>query len=187
MPHNLVDRGIYIAVGDAGLPEVAGVSVTQLYFNISAEGALLLLANLTQKLNQSKIPFAFNVAYDETNFDQLEAAILEFNKADFARICSILQEVYEGNQTYFQPNIPFFGKSLGLTGISIAEKPHTTSDLKENIGQHHCSIIAQALLSTKQNQLDLELGYLLDSLIQQGVDPLRPYLNSGASDIYDLE
>ena len=186
LPHNLVDHGLYIAVGDAGKPEVAGVSVTQLYFNVSAEGALLLLADLTQKLNQSKIPFTFNIAYDETYFDCLDAAILEFNKTDFARIGSILQEVYEKNQAYFQPNTPFFAKSLGLAGVSIAEKPHTTSEIKENIGQHHCSIIAQTLLSARRDRVDLKLGYLLDCLIEQGVDPLRPYLNPGASDIYDL-
>ena len=188
MPHNLVDHGMYIAVGDAGKPEeVAGGSVTQLYFNVSAEGALLLLADLTQKLNQSKIPFTFNIAYDETYFDCVDAAILEFNKADFARICSILQEVYEGKQEYFQPDMPFFAKSLGLAGMSIAEKPHTTSEIKENIGQHHCSIIAQALLTARRDRVDLKLSYLLDCLIEQGVDPLRPYLNPGASDIYDLQ
>lgn len=189
MPHNLVDHGMYIAVGDAGLPGVDDVTVTQLYFNVSAEGALLLLADFTQRLNQSSLPFAFKVAYDETDFKRLDAAVLEFNRTDFAQLSSVLQSVYAQNQAYFQPTIPFFSKHLGFAGIGLAEKPNTTADLvAQSIGQHHCDIIAQALLSAwqKQELNSNQLDYVLDYLFQQGVDPQHPYLNADSADIYDL-
>ncbi len=189
LPHNLVDHGRYIAVGNAGLPGADNVTVAQIYFNVSAEGALLLLANLTQKLNSRQISFAFKIAYDETDFERLDAAILEFNSTDFAQLSSILKEIYESNHTYFQPNIPFFTKHLGWLGIGLAEKLHAKSDSEvENIGQHHCGIIAQALLSVwQENKLNLhQLDYVLDYLLQRGVDTQYPYLNDNSSDIYHL-
>ena len=183
MPPNLVDHGLYIAVGDAGTIKTGDsepkFTITQLYFNVNSEGALHLLDNLTQELNAMKIPFNFNVAYDETEFDHLDAAVLEFKSSNFDLIYPIVKTIYQANQTYFQSEIPFFCQLLA-PGIGLAEKPRSPNFERENIGQHYCGIIAQALVEIWQ-QNDLvgidKLDYVLNYLSETGIDIDHLYLN----------
>ena len=181
MPPNLVDHGLYIAVGDAGTTKTDNseqkFTITQLYFNVSSEGALHLLDNLTQKLNAIRIPFDFNLAYDETEFDHLDAAVLEFKSSDFDLIYPIVKTIYQANQTYFQSEIPFFCQLLA-PGLGLAEKPRSSNFERENIGQHYCGIIAQALVKIwQQNNLSQseKLNYVLNYLSEAGIDIERLY------------
>lgn len=183
MPPNLVDHGLYIAVGDAGTIKTGDseqkFTITQLYFNVNSQGALHLLDNLTQKLNAIRIPFNFNLAYDETEFDHLDAAVLEFKSSDFDLIYPIVQTIYQANQTYFQSEIPFFCQLLA-PGLGLAEKPRSPNFERENIGQHYCGIIAQALVKIwQQNNLSQseKLDYVLNYLSEAGIDIERLYLN----------
>ncbi|MGL5942471.1 MAG: T3SS effector HopA1 family protein [Waterburya sp.] len=189
MPPNLVDHGTYIAVGDAGHPVRSGdaqaVTVIQIYFNVGAETTLLLLERLTQQLNHLKIPFNFRIAYEESDYDRLDAAVLEIRKENFEQLKPILQAIYQENQEHFQPAIPFFCKPLA-SGLGLAEKPQSPDYEPSNIGQHYCGVIAQALLaawSQEKSGTD-KLDYVLNHLAQMGIKVEHIYLNPDSADIY---
>ncbi|MGL5834471.1 MAG: T3SS effector HopA1 family protein [Waterburya sp.] len=133
MPPSLVERGIYIAVGEVGSPgssnEVSlgeDFTMNQLYFNVGTGGALCLLDSLTRKLNQVRVPFDFRINYNETEFDRLDVVVLEFKSSDYDLIYSIVQTTYQDHQAYFRPEIPFFCKFLA-PGLGFAEKPQLRS------------------------------------------------------------
>jgi hypothetical protein len=190
MPPNLVDHGTYIAVGDAGHPVKSGdaqaVTVIQIYFNVGAETTLLLLDRLTQQLNNLIIPFNFRIAYQESDYDRLDAAVLEVKKDNFEQLQPILQALYQENQEHFQPAIPFFCKPLA-SGLGLAEKPQDSVDQQNNIGQHCCGLIAQALLaawSQEKSGTD-KVDYVLNHLAQTGIKVEHIYLNPDSADIYE--
>ena len=188
MPPNLVDHGMYIAVGDAGStnsqdsPEE--FTIVQLYFNVNPDGAALLLDNLTRKLNAIKIPFDFKLAYDESDFDDLDAVVLDIKSNDFELVYAIVKNIYQDNKSYFQPKVPFFCKFLA-PGLGLAEKPQSPSFAKENIGQHYCGIIAQALVKLwrKNSLVDTnKLDYILTYLSKVGVDLENLHLNPNSKE-----
>ena len=191
MPSNLVDHGLYIAVGNAGstanIKPSPESTVIQLYFNVNSEGALLLLDRLTQQLNILAIPFDFKIAYDETNFPSFDAAILELQKVYYPRLKPILQNVYQESQAYFQPAIPFFCKYLA-SGLGLAEKPHQASDVESNnIGQYYCGIIAKSLLEIwrqKNECNDDKFNLILKDLSKVKINIKYLYKNSDSLDIY---
>ena len=193
MPSNTVDHGIYIAVGDAGSTNAAKslekFTVAQLYFNVNSQGAVMLLDNLTRKLNAIKIPFDFKVAYDESDFDDFDAAVLDFKSNDFELVYSIVKTIYQDSKAYFQPEIPFFCKLLA-PGLGLAEKPISPNFERENIGQHYCGIIAKALVELWQNNslVDTDkLDYILNYLSEAGVDIENFHLNPDSTKIYQGE
>lgn len=186
MPPNLVDHGTYIAVGNQGHPDQA-VSVIQIYFNVGAETALLLLDRLTQDLNDLNLPFNFKIAYQESDYDRLDAVVLEIQKDHYQQLKPILPAIYQENQHHFQPPIPFFCKPLA-SGLALAEKPPSPNSESRNIGQYYCGVLAQALLtawSQEKSGID-KLKYVLNYLTQTGIDIAHIYLNSDSPDIYDL-
>ena len=191
MPSNSIDHGIYIAVGDAGSTNAAKspgkFTVAQLYFNVNSQGAILLLDNLTRKLNAIKIPFDFKVAYDESDFDDLDAAVLDFKSDDFELVYPIVKTIYQDSKAYFRPEIPFFCKLLA-PGLGLAEKPLSPNFERENIGQHYCGIIAKALVELWQNNSLIDkdkLDYILNYLSEAEVDLENFYLNPDSTKIYE--
>jgi HopA1 effector protein family len=211
MPPSLVERGIYIAVGEVGSAtsnnQVSQVSlaedftINQLYFNVGTGGALCLLDSLTRKLNQVRIPFTFRVNYNETEFDRLDVVVLEFKSSDYDLIYSIVQTIYQDHQAYFRPEIPFFCKFLA-PGLGFAEKPRSRSPkgmevaqspikTQENIGHYCCGIIALALVELWQqesltknnlnNQPNNKFNYVLNYLSAKNVDMEHLYLNSNCN------
>lgn len=133
MPPSLVERSIYIAVGEVGsanssnkVSPTEDPNINQLYFNVGTEGALCLLDSLTQKLNQIRVPFDFRINYEETKFDRFDVVILEFKSSDYDLIYSVIQTTYQDHQAYFRPEIPFFCKFLA-PGLGFAEKPRLRS------------------------------------------------------------
>ena len=195
MPPSLIERGVYIAVGDAGSPKVelppkSNLSIVQLYFNVDPELALLLLDRLTQQLNTSNIPFNFRTAYNEADFERSDAVVLEFMSTDWERLLPLVQTIYREHQARFQPKIPFFCKPLAL-GLGLAEKPRFKADIEQiNLGQQHCAIIARALIDVCQDsdRSDREkLDYVHRYLSQTGIDLERLYLNLNSEASYEAE
>jgi hypothetical protein len=193
MPPNLVDRGFYIAVGDSGSVNAVdspeeGVLLTQIYFNVDAEGALILLDNLTRELNSIKIPFDFKVAYDEAQFDDLDSAVLDFKSKDLELLYPIVKTVYQKNQSYFQSKVPFFCQPLA-PGLGLAEKPRSPNFKQENIGQHYCGMIATALVEKWQQDglTENKLANVFNYLSLAGVDIKHLYLNPDSPRSYQAE
>ncbi|MEY2832116.1 MAG: hypothetical protein RLZZ574_1374 [Cyanobacteriota bacterium] len=191
MPPNLVDRGFYIAVGDSGPVDAADSpeeGITQIYFNVNAAGALLLLDNLTREMNAREIYFDLRVAYDETKFDHLDSAVLNFKSSDFELIYPIVNNAYQKNQSYFQSKVPFFCQPLAL-GLGLAEKPRSPTYQQKNIGQYYCGMIATALVEKWQEDglTGNKLADVLNYLSLAGVDIEHLYLNPNSIKSYQAE
>jgi hypothetical protein len=209
MPPSLVERGIYIAVGDAGSANNThrlnctedSTIINQLYFNVETGGALCLLDSLTQKLNQVRVPFDFKINYNEAEFDKFDVVVLEFGSDDSEPIYSVVKTAYQDHQAYFRPEIPFFCKFLA-PGLGFAEKPRSPSPKglapggasvgeakspkvsEENIGQHLCGIIASALVDTWQQEWQQDS--LPENKSNNKLDYVLNYLSGAGVDIEHL-
>ena len=150
MPPNLIERGFYIAVGNAGsannLQPALECAIEQLYFNVDAQTSLMLLDGLTRQLNERSIPFDFKIPYSENDFERIDAPVLEFLSGDLPKVKTIVKNIHSKNAANFQFKTPFFCQQLA-PGLGLARKPRSASNIKwENYGYKHCSLIAQSIL-----------------------------------------
>jgi hypothetical protein len=70
MPRNLVQNGFYMAVSDAGTD--THPQTVRVYFNLTPEGAIAVMESLTRQLNQIRIPFAFKVLYNPSDYGRYD-------------------------------------------------------------------------------------------------------------------
>lgn len=187
MPPSLCDRGLYIAVGDAGSPNnsIPQNPVIQLYFNVASQTALLLLDKLTQQLNDLLVPFEFKIAYNELYFTKIDAAILEFSSEHWHEIQPVIKNVYLENQGGFQIGIPFFCKRL-YSGLGLSEKPLVFDKQAKNIGQYYCGVIAELIVNLWKNDKNINKTYIFSQKLIEKINLNFIYLNLKSRDIYQI-
>ncbi|MCU0536233.1 MAG: T3SS effector HopA1 family protein [Hydrococcus sp. Prado102] len=190
MPKNLLQNGFYMAVGDAGLddrdrPNSNSVTV-RIYFNLTAEGAIAVMASLTKKLNEIEIPFSFKVLYNPADYKRYDSGVLYFERSYYTSVRQVLQTVYLDNKCHFQPQVPLFTKQIA-PGLAVAEEPNQKFTAQESFGTNRCQIVANGLLeawdrgeTSPKQRLDLIVQHF--SLL--GIDLERPFLNAGSEDVY---
>ena len=168
LPSSAIDRGVYIAVGDAGSLDSSNVSssdIWQIYFNLDADTALVLLDFVSQELNHQMIPFELRLAYCDRDYQYLDAAILEFSKQDWSQVQPAIDKFYRQNKAGFSSEIPFFCQLL-QSGLGLAYRGKcSTSDRQCNLGLEHCKIIAETIVKRLQNS-NLQLQSSLDCIWQ---------------------
>lgn len=185
MPRNLVQNGFYMAVGNAGHDR--GISQTvRIYFNLSAEGAVAVMGNLTQQLNQIDIPFAFKALYNPDDYKRYDSAVLYFDRNYYQDIRQVLQKVYTDERSHFQPEIPLFTKFLA-PGLAVAEEPDYKFAAVESFGMNRCQIVANGLIEARQQgneSTECRMNAIFQQFSLLGIDWQRPYLNANSEDIY---
>lgn len=185
MPRNLVQNGFYMAVGNAGHNR-GGSQIVRIYFNLSSEGAVAVMRNLTQQLNQIEIPFAFKALYNPDDYKRYDSAVLYLDRNYYQDVQPVLQTVYTDERSHFQAQIPLFTKFLA-PGLAVAEEPNYKFAAVESFGMNRCQIVANGLLESRQKG-DKSTEYRMNAIFQQfsllGLDWQRPYLNANAEDIY---
>jgi hypothetical protein len=195
MPRNLVQNGFYMAVGNAGLnsdnsggthPVRNRDTTVRIYFHLSPEGAIAVMASLTEQLNAINIPFSFKVLYNPSNYDRYDSGVLYFEKNFYSQVQNSLQIVYAENERYFRSEVPLFTKQL-VPGLAVAEEPDQKFAERESFGTNRCQIIAEALLATwdrgdhsPQNRLEA----IFQNFFRLGIEIKQPYLNAYSQDIY---
>ncbi len=184
MPRNLVQNGFYIAVSNAGADTYP--QTVRIYFNLSPEGAVIVMENLTLQLNKTKIPFTFKVLYDPSDYGRYDSGVLYFERSNYQTVLQVLKNIYVENQFHFLNDIPLFTKLLA-PGLSIAEEPNSKFADSESFGTNRCQIIANALLEARQ-QGDESIEYRMTCIHKHfsllSIDLQRPYLNANSQDIY---
>ena len=184
MPRNLVQNGFYVAVGNAGVQ--GDRDIVRVYFNISAEGAVAVMGNITQQLNAILIPFSFKALYNPSDYGRYNCAVLYFEKSHYETVRSVLQTVYLDNQCHFRMQVPLFTKLIA-PGLAIAEEPnHKFADL-ESFGMNRCQLIANALLEAWQQKNEspkARIALIFQHFSHIGIKLQRPYLNANSEDIY---
>lgn len=190
MPKNLMQNGFYVAVGNAGLDSRNYLNnnpiTVRIYFHLTPEGAVEVMASLTQQLNTIKIPFHFKVLYNPADYKRYDSGVLYFERCQYPIVRYVLQEVYAENQAHFQTQIPLFTKQLA-PGLAVAEEPDRKFTDQESFGMNRCQIVANGLLEA-WHQGDGFPSVRMTSILQQfallGIDLQRPYLNANSEDIY---
>jgi hypothetical protein len=180
LPHNLIDRDTYLAIGNFGLPQQA-LSI-QIYFNFTPDAAVAILRQFTDTLNELKIPFQFAILHDPALFYRCDCGTLWLDRANYAIVRSLLAEIYHTYQAEFSPPVPLFTKLLA-PGSSIAEVPVAGG----SFGMQRCELLATGLFTACQlGQIAADkLATVERVLTAAGVDLAQPHLNPAGRDCDD--
>jgi HopA1 effector protein family len=186
MPHNLVQNGFYLAVGNAGWDN--DTQTVQIYCNLTSEGAIALMGSLTQQLNAIDIPFKFKVLYNPSDYGRYDSGVLSLERGNYPAIRQIIQIIYLENQSHFQHHVPLFAKLLA-PGLAIAEVPHRPLEFvsQDSFGMNCCQIVANGLLESwhkGDESPDARMISIRQHFSQLGIEWQRPYLNPNSEDIY---
>ncbi|MBD3886848.1 hypothetical protein IFO70_35010 [Phormidium tenue FACHB-886] len=194
MPKNLMQNGFYMAISNVGFrsrsqPNSNDNSLTvRIYFHLIPEGAVAVMASLTQQLNDIKVPFSFKVLYNPADYKRYDSGVLYFDRSDYQVVRQVLQSVYAENHLYFQPQVPLFTKQLA-SGLALAEEPDFKFAAQESFGMNRCQIIADALLQFWHNG-ETSPEKRLDSILRNfslfGIKLECSFLNANSKDIYAL-
>jgi hypothetical protein len=187
MPRNLVQNGFYMAVGNNGTQghNTGMENTVRIYFNLTPQGAVAVMKQVTQQLNAASVPFSFKVLYNPADYGRYDSGVLYFDKNDYNTIQTILKTIYTANQDSFNPDIPLFTKQLA-PGLSVGEEPDRKFAERESFGMNRCQIIANGLLSALQDSPEGRLSAILEQFALLNLDVHRPYLNANSDDIYTL-
>jgi hypothetical protein len=167
----------YIAIGNVGEPLVDKPRVS-IFFNVSAEGAPILMNFLSKALNALECRFTFKVLNSSLLFGRHDSAILEIQ----ADAYPLLQKILEANlaRVYSHLSRPVALFSCPLApGIGLVESPEDGTDF----GLSRCGLVAQVLLNsqaTSHSRREL----IVAQFVQHGLDWNRPYLNPGSTAWY---
>lgn len=189
MPKNLVQNGFYMAVGNTGNErwiQSDKSATVRVYFNYNPEGAISVMKDLTEHLNESHVPFSFKTLYNPVDYHRYDSGVLYFGRQNYGLVRSILESVYSINQTYFRSEIPLFTKFLA-PGLGLAEEPNLKFSTQESFGMNRCQMVAQGLIAAQQAGNDSPEGRLhsiLQTFADYGISWDRAYLNSDSDDIY---
>jgi hypothetical protein len=187
MPRNLVQNGFYMAVGNNGVQgrNAGDANTVRIYFNLTPQGAVAVMKQLTKQLNAASVPFSFKVLYNPADYGRYDSGVLYFNKNDYETIQPILQSIYTQNKDDFLPAIPLFTKQLA-PGLSLAEEPDRKFAERESFGMNRCQIVANGLLNALENSPEARKIAILEQFALLDLDVQRPYLNANSEDIYTL-
>lgn len=174
--------GFYVALGNAPPPDSPPKVLTRLYWHLTVDCAERALALVTSTLNDLGVPFRFKVVAHPQAFTRADAGVLYLDLEAFLANWSMLCRLHQTIKPYLRPEVPRFVKPLA-PGLGVAEDPANG----ESFGQHRCRIVAAALWSAwkldRQTEAErIEAAKL--AFLNEGLDPDRPYLASGSSDLY---
>lgn len=190
LPRNLLQNGFYVAMSNLGgvIPGNSADDSTTvgIYFNFSSEGAVALMNEITQQLNEITIPFSFKVLYNPSDYGRYDSGILYFNRKNYQAVWQLIKKLYTKNILYFGIKIPLFTKLLA-PGLGLAEEPDCKFFPQENFGMNRSQIIALGLLEAWQKgnvSPQDRMASILKHFAMFGVSLQRPYLNKNSEDIY---
>jgi hypothetical protein len=184
MPKNLVQNGFYMAVSNLGNQDHQ--DIVRIYFNLSPEGAVSVMENLTRELNHIPVAFSFKALYNPDEYRRYDSAVLYFNKHEYQAVYPVLKKVYLENQGSFSPQVPLFTKLLA-PGLGCAEEPDNKFGEQESFGTNRCQIIANGLITAWQagnNTPESRMTAIFEQFALHKIKLQYPYLNTHSEDIY---
>jgi hypothetical protein len=186
MPHHLVERGAYIAIGDAGNPIEERERSVNFYLNISAEGAVAFLDTVTKEFNHLALPFYCKFFYDNDLYDRYDTGVLTIAAIDYPALKSVLCGIYQLHQAHFREGTPLFTKPLAR-GLSVAEVPQ--GSLPDAFANNRWQIIVDSLLAAwhdGNNTAQSRWESIVRGFAAHSIDLDRPHLEPNSQDIYEI-
>lgn len=160
-----------------------GVQIVRYYFNITPQGAPILIDNLTRQFNHYKIPFQFKCMNHPHLFNRADAAVLYVNKRYCNYAMEIFNKFYPTLDSHLKDEVPFFSKEI-KKGIGFAENPPNG----DSFGMSRSRIIAQALFKATKKELPKTewLGEVYDLFRQNNLAVEQLYLNPSSHFTYSF-
>ena len=187
LPKNCMQNGFYVSVGNARTNlHKDGTGLVRIYFNLTPDGAVVVMGSLTQQLNEQNIAFDFKVLYNPQDYQRHDSGVLYFDKNNYELVHQVLQQVYQEHQSHFKTEVPLFTLQLA-PGLALAEEPDQKFAERESFGMNRCQIIANGLLEAwnqGKNSLDEKMQAIFEQFVLSGIDLSRTYLNADSEDIY---
>jgi hypothetical protein len=157
-------------------------SAVRLYFNIDAESAATLLAELSSLLNQYYVPFHFKTLVDSRQYGRADSAVLYIARRYYQFVVSLLAHLPALLGSGLHDPVPMFCQRI-MRGVGVAEDPGTG----ESFGMHRCRVVAEGLVAAWEDGLQtiderlksIENRFEIYDLILE-----KPYLNPFSLDIF---
>lgn len=175
--------GFYTAIGDGDPRDetFASERAVRLYWHVTSEGAVPLMRELTAALNGAQIPFRFKILSDPGLYVRRDAGVLQWPKRCYHRALPLVARVHAAVRGWMRPEAPPFTKPLAH-GLGFAEPPGTG----ESFGEHRSRVLAEGVLRAVERGAvspEARCATVAEVLEERGVDPERPYLAIGSSDV----
>lgn len=176
-----IQPGYCFAFGET-LDELADqLSIVRVYFNVGAEAAAALFAELTGLLNRYQTPFHLKAPVAPAAYDRVDAAVLYVGARHFPIVARIVALVRD--RVPLEDRTPLFTKRL-WPGIGVAMEPGSG----ESFGSHRARLVAEGLVEAwRQGGFDPEarLRAVAERFAASGLDLARPWLTPGAADRFE--
>ena len=171
--------GFYFAFGEALADEQDDTNLLRLYWNVSAAGAIALVARLTERLNRFGVPFKFKCVNAAEHYGRLDAAVL-YTHRRFHRLLRLqLDDVLAGfDARHVGPATPLFALPL-RPGVALAEDPPGG----ESFGMHRCRLLAEGAWNAFVEQCaspDRRIERMATHLADNGLSLDALHLNPGS-------
>jgi hypothetical protein len=171
----------YMAIGNGMERNVAAEIQWRFYWNLKPDGAARLIESTTSLFNPLGIPFRVKVLSDPNAYHRADSGVLYIGKQDWPTVEPVLHEIYARLASGLRHEVPRYTKFLA-PGLAFAESPSNNL----SFGQHRSLLVARALYFAYQDGVYEDSGraqYLLEELLQAGLDPDRPYLMVDSEDV----
>ncbi|GAB4529722.1 MAG: hypothetical protein Tsb0014_11820 [Pleurocapsa sp.] len=181
LPNNSWQDEFYVAVSNSGLVEAnSQQQAIEIYFNINLEGAIILLREVTQQLNERKIVFTLKILDDPNDYPCYDAAILIIYREDYLKVYELIKNIYPNLISYLNKATPICTFKLA-DGIALAEVT------EKGFANICCGAIAQGLLTAwyeKDNSPRNRIKYISEELSLAKINLQHPYLNNNCDRFY---
>jgi hypothetical protein len=180
-----ISPGYYMALSDTPLFPAPGGYLVRLYWNVSADGAVPLVAQATPRLNAAGIPFKLKVVAHPEGFQRADAAVLYIRREDYARVATILSPIYAEVQRHLRPAVPALTKPLA-PGLGLAEDPGPG----ESFGLNRSALLADGLLRAHEcgaQAVAARVQQVVARFAEAGTSIMTPFLRPGSQDCYPFE
>jgi len=178
-----VSPGFFMVLGDEPLAEDA--PLVRLYWHLTADGATVLVREVTEALNATGIPFRLKALNDPSRYTRCDAGVVYLRRDDYPRAAERLENVYPMVAPYLRPRTPAFTKPLA-PGLGLAEDPEGAT----SFGLHRCDLLADGLLeahAARKQGVRERLEMVEARFARAEITLERPYLNPGSHDVYRFE
>jgi hypothetical protein len=166
--------GFYMALGDSsGSENYEQNLILRFYWNILPSGSMLLMREITSKLNSLNISFRFKILKDLSYYPRSDAAVLYLESINLSKCILTLNNIYNNVKNYLNDFSSIFVKKLA-PGLTVAENPNNF----ESFGENRCRILAESLHQINPiDSIDLKLKTIQEYFLTMKLDLDRPYIN----------
>lgn len=179
-----VQPGFYYAYGESVCDAPSAYEIVRYYFNVSCQGAPILIKHLTGRFNNFFVPFRLKCSNHIAGYARIDTAVLYVQAKHYRIVAEILLDLAPTLESILREDTPILTKRL-TWGIAFAEEPATG----ESFGMNRSRLIAEALWSAfsdgKHSPAE-KLAAVKGRFEEHGLRYELPYLREGSTGYYEF-